>query len=107
MNICAISGQIMQQPHVIDNGQSIRFAVLAPYFEQSKSDQERCALVHCVLLNPNEYQKKKLQSQNAVGIYVEFTGRVAMTRYGTKDNKTIDIMDVIVTGESLIIRGGE
>lgn len=107
MNICAISGQIAKKPHVIGDGQSIRFGIFAPYLEHPNSDQERCALVHCVLTEPNEPQKEKLLAENAIGMHVEFTGRVAMTRYGTKDGKAIDIMDIIINGESLIIRGDE
>lgn len=101
MNICAISGQLLDSAISPTDQGSLHFKVIAPF--QSDHKKEKCTVVTCTLFGANEVQKSALMSKGAQGLQIAFTGRVSTTRYVLNDGRIRDSTDVIVTPESLII----
>lgn len=103
MNICSINGNIVQTPYLLENGKSIKLAVVATYMDSEETEKERASLVCCILVDPTDAQQQKLLSKSAQGMYIEFTGRICMMRYGIKGGDAVEMMDVVINRDSLLI----
>ena len=91
MNTCIVTGRLTR--NAVLNGQdnkALQFTVAAKHGYNSEKEEEMIEYVPCVLFNPSD-RLTELLTQNGKGVFVEFEGRVASSRYekeGTMVYKT-------------------
>ena len=102
MNICIGSGRLVKDAIVHGTEKkALKFTIAAKYGYNKEAQKERVEFLPCVIFNPSQALEEQL-TQKGKGLFVEFQGRVATSRFET-DGVTKYSTEVVVNTASFNI----
>jgi len=100
MNTYIGSGRLVRNAVLAGNEKkALNFTIAAKYGYDAENEKERVAFVPCVIFNPTENLAKLLVDQGK-GIFVEFQGRIASSRFESKGT-TKYVTEIVVDPRTL------